>query len=487
MRSLFALSVFGTLVGLATPALAGGYFYGPNGAQASGRGGAFVAKADDISAVIINPAGLAHGHGTLLQLGNRFSYNALSYKRAPTLDWGSSDAVPPYVEFATVDNEKPWQVLDPLLGVATDFGLPDFRFALAAVAVTGASREEFPITGGQRYMMLSREALIVNYAATAAYHYREVFGAGVSLVWVAVPKLRYDLVIQGSSIGGNAYPVSSELDIHATTDGSDLFTPNAVLGTWYRPAPFLELALSGQIIPADVKTKSKLTTTAVDPDVAGDITLKRDGIPADDVSITFPLPLTARAGARYRHLEGERELFDVELDFVLETWRRVKRFDVESNNLIANLQGNDVPIGRIEIEKHWRNTLAVMLGGDYAAVKDLVTVRAGAFYESAVANPHYLNVDFASGEQLGGTLGASFFYRGAELALAYEYRHQPTAHVSEGDARVHQVVPGSACTPPYTDPALCDPNYPGIPAPAVNAGTYDAHAHVASIDLMYRF
>ena len=104
-----------TLVAAAAqPALAGGYYTGVRGARASGRAGAFTASADDLSAVALNPAGLTRVNGTLVQVGNRFSYNAYEFTRAPTLDWGNLDnRVPPYVEFAPARSQTPWQVLDP--------------------------------------------------------------------------------------------------------------------------------------------------------------------------------------------------------------------------------------------------------------------------------------------------------------------------------------------------------------------------------------
>src|SRR3954463_4463201 len=88
----------------------GGYYSGVKGAVASGRGGAFVARADDVSAVELNPAGLTHIGTTIIQIGNRFSYNQHSYTRNPTLDWGQSGTSPPYVQFPEVRNQTPWQV-----------------------------------------------------------------------------------------------------------------------------------------------------------------------------------------------------------------------------------------------------------------------------------------------------------------------------------------------------------------------------------------
>jgi len=75
-------------VGLVPSAARGaGYFAGSRGARAAGRGGAFTAGADDLSAVIFNPARLTELGGKLvIQAGNRFSYNAVDYTRDPTLD-----------------------------------------------------------------------------------------------------------------------------------------------------------------------------------------------------------------------------------------------------------------------------------------------------------------------------------------------------------------------------------------------------------------
>jgi hypothetical protein len=191
-------------------------------------------------------------------------------------------------------------------------------------------------------------------------------------------------------------------------------------------------------------------------------------------------------GIRYRHLRGQREIFDLELDLDYASWSRVERFTVDGDGLVANLLAQRVDVGRIDIEKRWRDTVSVRLGGDYAVLPERLTVRSGLFYESAVADRSYAHVDFVSGQQLGAALGASVFVLGVEVALAYQYRHQPPIRVSEGDARVFQEVPGSQCPAPFTDPSRCHPQYLGQPAPAVNAGTYRAHSHGLSLDVLYR-
>jgi long-subunit fatty acid transport protein len=466
----------------------GGYFSGTTGARAAGRAGAFTARADDLSAVMLNPAGIARLQSTLLHGGNRFSYNAHSFTRRPTLDWGAPDnGVPPYVEFAEVDNDAPWQLLEPLLGAASNLGLPDWGFALTVHAPAGVGRQEFPVDGGQRYMMVSRQAVILDYAASAAWKSGERFGVGASVQWIHVPRLRYQLVIDANPFPREVNPVASELDMLATVTGSDPFTLNAIVGAWWRPVPFLELAISGQVIPTEIETASTLAIDPLSPVIDEQVVLRRDGERASDVTLTLPLPISARAGVRYRQLQGERELFDVELDVSYESWSRVERFTVDGNGLVANLLAQRVDVDRIVIDKQWRDTLGVHLGGDYGVLPNALTLRAGLFYESAVAGRSHAHVDFASGAQLGGALGLSVFVLGLELAVAYQYRHQPALSVSEAQARVFQEVPGSQCQAPFTDPDACHPQYLGVPAPPVNAGRYRAHSHVTSLDVLHRF
>ena len=466
-----------------------GYFAGSRGARAAGRGGAFTAGADDLSAVMFNPARLTELGGKLvIQAGNRFSYNAVDYTRDPTLDWGRvQNGVPPYHEFATVHNQAPWQLLDPLIGAASSLGLRDWTFALAAYAPPGVGREQFPIDGGQRYMMVSREAVIVNYTASAAWRYRDRFGVGVSLQWIHVPRLNYSLVIDGNTLPRQANPVESELDMLATVSGSDPFTFNAILGAWYRPLPFLEIGVSGQVIPTQIQTNSRLSVTPLSSQINEQVELTRDGQPADDVKLTLPLPLTARAGVRYVHVRGGRPLFDLELNVGYESWSRVKQFTVDGNGLQANLLAQRINVGLIEVDKRWRDTISVHLGGDVIAVPGRLTLRGGVFYETAVANRSRAHVDFVSGSQRGVAAGASFFVRHVEVAIAYEFRQQPAIRVGEGEAKVFQEAPGSRCQGDFMSPDNCHPQYLGQPAPAVNAGTYAAHSHIALLDLLYRF
>jgi long-chain fatty acid transport protein len=485
--ALIGIVLIGTS-GLALEARAdGGYYNGVLGARAAGRAGAFAARADDLTAVHYNPAGLTELESTQIMVGNRFSYNPYSYTRADTLDWGHpNNGVAPTVSFGKVSSSTPSQFLEPMFGVASKLGLRDWGFAFAVFAPPGVANEEFPVDGGQRYQMIKREAIILNYAASAAWKPSEKFGFGATLEWISVPRLVYSLIIEGTPFAGAANPVSSDLDILATTSGADYFTMNAILGGWFRPTPSWQFALAGQVIPTSIATHSTLDAKLLDQSF-GTLRLSRDGVTANDVTVRLPLPLLARAGVRYVHHTGVREVFDLELDVEYETWSRVDRFSVETNSLVADVPGATVNLGRIDIAKNWRDTVAVRLGGDFAVLPGRLTLRAGASYVSAVADPAYANVDFPGAERMNGSLGASIYARQWELALAYQFFYQPNVTVTESGARVYQQVPASACQAPYTDTTTCNEHYLGQPSPAINAGTYSASSQILSLAAIYHF
>jgi long-chain fatty acid transport protein len=494
IRPVCALLAYASAI---SSAHAAGYYSGSRGGHATGRAGAFVAKADDLTAVTYNPAGLASLNTTVIELGNRFSYQVQEFSRSPTLDTGSTAMPQPEVSFAPVKSAG-LQALDPLLGIGTNFGLKDWGFAIAAYAPAGSAGASFPVDGGSRYLMVSREALMLNYALSAGYRITDFLGIGVSLQAVVMPSLKYSLVVNGRVPPAGATPVSSQFDMLSTIEASDMFTPYGTIGAWLRPAKFLEFGASVQLSPWDIVAKGQLDVEPLSPPdgITEDQKLRLERLDpvlgyvgANDVELTLPLPPIARAGVRYVHMVGARELFDIELDVVYEGWSQVDKIHLATNGLVAQYLGqNPIQIGDIDIQKRWKDTFTFALGGDVSVVPDLLKMRAGVSYETAAADPAYASVDFATGAQIGAGLGASVVLGGLEVGLALEYRVQPTVTVRPGEGRVYQQTPGAACVAPYTDPAECFyASTTQQPSPTVNEGSYNSSTLGATLDLTYRF
>jgi long-subunit fatty acid transport protein len=330
-------------------------------------------------------------------------------------------------------------------------------------------------------MMVSREAEILNYTASAAYKFKELFGLGLTAQWVHVPKLDYSLVV-APFVAPNSNPttaVRSSNDAQSTVSGSDPFSANLIFGGWVKPAPYFEVGLSATVpLTPQIITSSHLHLERVG---GAKIPLFRGGVEADDVRVVIPLPTIFRLGARYVHEKAGKMQWDVELDFSYQMWSKVNSFIVDSSGLVGidPVSNVGIPVGTVNIAKNWNNSFTLALGGDYAVLPEKLTVRAGVGYESAVSDPAYQQIDFATGQHVQGALGGSVLLGKFEIALSYGYRHMIPVRVSDtpSDPNAGKVYQQAPLVEGLTPPA------PVI----VNAGKYQSFSHQISIDGIVRF
>ena len=477
---------FVCLFAIGTPVFAAGISVGDQGAVASGRSGAFVAKADDLSAIEYNPAGLASQRGWRIYLGNRFGYADERYKRSTIWDYSEGRVQ----SFNEVSNQKPWQLLGPMLGVSTDFGLKNWAFALGAYAPAGIASQQFPADGGQRYMLTGRDTKILYYNFSAAWKPNDVFGLGLSLQWVDLAQLDLRLVVNGDIAPALVTPVSNTWDMEARIQGADHVGFSGIVGMWLRPTPAFQMAFSSRFVPTPLQADARLSLSPQNPDISSATEITRDGTPDNNVTFSMTLPMEFRLGFRYIHLRNTVERFDLELDLRLEMWSQMDQFKVDGEGLDATIEGlaQPVAIGTISIPKNWRNTFSARLGSDVNVVENRLTLRAGAFFESAAARTEYSYVDFLASHRIGASIGASVFFGNFQLALSYSYIIEVPVTVAESEGRVYQQVPGSPCEgPDYDNGGFCDEHYIGQPAATANNGTYLGSYHFSSLAVSYKF
>ncbi len=512
-----------------TVALAGGFEFPDWGAHAVGRSGAFTAKVDDLSAMAINPGGLANLKGVNLYYSHNITRLALDYTRADASIYAANPKYPndptkdtvTKVPFQTVSNDAPWFPLGAMLAASYDFGLDLFTFGVGVWGPSAVGHTKFGLVpevaslapgadgtvakqpNGAKYTMVERDILILYYTLSAGFRLpNHRFGVGIDLQWVDMPKLQFDMMVDGTETS-KVYPVASSWDTLARVDATDHTNVSTIIGFWARPWDFLELGLSSRPLPVWFNGKGTVNVDLFgsafqNPDgtywAADEWGLSDDGTGTGDnttkATVKFTMPPWIRFGARYFYGTPGDEVFDVELDFVYEFWRTFDKIGVDMNtqmNVEKNL-GKIVALGPISIDKKFKDTWSLRLGGDWQVWHERLWLRAGGFYETAASPYAYSSVDFEAFERAGGSLGLSWqFYPRMFLNVAFLHIQQFTRTVSEEDSRIVQQRPGSRCTQ-SDDKSICDPHYAtwGGTA-AVGAGTYSSMVDTISFGVSAGF
>jgi long-subunit fatty acid transport protein len=455
------------------PAAAGGFELPDHGARAVGRGAAFTVRADDLTAIAHNPGGLSRLRGAGLLYSHNALYAPLRFTRAPSAvpqPAGTSDGSPD--PLATVENETPLFALGGFFVAATDFGLEDWTFAAGVYGPNAVGGQRWPVTGGQRWMLVELDAIIVYYSLAAAYGRRDRWGVGVTLQLAHQPMTRMSLVVDGA-IGGAQSPYASGTDVLATISLAAPPAPTALVGAWWRPVPWLELGASGRVVPVWLHASGDIALSNTPG--GSQFTPQQLEVDGSAARLEMVLPPTARAGARYRHLDGAREVFDLELNVVYEAWSMVRGFDVELDGTIKLFAAHEAP--DVKLDKRWRDTLSLRLGGTWNPDGLPLSLSAGTFVESGAVPNAYSHLDFPSFDRLGLSAGAHGTLGPLTWALSYSFIAQAPRSVSEAYGKVFQQRPIADC------PDGCD-GYDPVPA---NAGRFEGHVQLMSASVAYAF
>ncbi|MSP91280.1 MAG: hypothetical protein EXR79_05695 [Myxococcales bacterium] len=481
-RAAFSLAI--AVLAAAGSARAGGFEVPDNGARALGRGAAFTARADDGTALEHNPGAFLRQRGHRLTLSHNTVHAPMSFTRTKTGLPNDPEDLQGRDPLATVENETPWFFLGGFLAASSDFGLENWRFAAGVYGPSGSGHQEWPIFGGQRYMLTGIDVLLVYYSAAIAYGRADQWGVGATLQLAHQPKTKLSLAVDGTP-GGALSPYYSGRDIESTIDLAAPPVPTAVLGAWWRPVPWLELGASGRPTPVELNATGHITLTNMPPlngkIVASKFIAQQLAITNESAALTLTLPPYARAGVRYRSLEGDVERFDVEVDVVWEGWSVIDKYNVLLTGDIQLFSKAAAP--PVVIEKRWKDTLSVRLGGTYDLAPTPVQLSAGAYYETGAVPNDYTHLDFPSFDRVGTGAGVSTKVGSVELAASYLHVFQSDRTVSEQYGRVYQQRPVAPCPGPQCK-GDDGTQYDGVPA---NAGTYTTAFNIIGVSASVGF
>lgn len=497
-------------------AFAGGFEYVDQGVQGVGRGGAFTAKADDLSAMHYNPAGLANIKGLNVYYSHNFVNLQLDYTRANAVTYEvnpihpsdpSQDTVREIAFSRSASNEQGWFLPGAMFAASYDFGLDLFTFGFGIFGPPSAGAMDFPLqeesstedgVNPAKYMLVNRDVVMLFYTLSMAFRLPNGrFAVGVDLQVHSMPWLRFDMMVDGTETG-KVYPVNSSWDIKSRMDVTDSYNFTGIVGLWARPWDFLEIGLSSRPAPIQIEGKGKLNIDlwgdAFDSYTGDQWGMSDDGSTfgthSTDATVSFTLPPWIRTGVRYIYGDPDDEIFDIELDFVYEFWSVFDeiKVDMQSTMNLGEPLNKKVNLGPINIRKDFEDSWSLRLGGDWQALDDLLWLRAGGFYEKGASPNEMTAVDFDALDRWGLSLGASVqVYEGIKLHVAYMHTEQLERDVSLDEAAVYQQRPGSLCQAPYTDESVCNAHYLGVEGPAINAGNYQSRMDLVSIGVNASF
>ncbi|WP_437795764.1 OmpP1/FadL family transporter [Sorangium sp. So ce693] len=455
-----------------------------------GRGGAWVARADDPLAAYFNPAGLAaqrsgaHGGVHFIQLAQCFTRlgpggrpvppSATTAIPAPGSDGGPDPEV--CAEGGLFPNPQLAATLrlsDALaLGVAVlgPHGVGE-RAWPESLRYTHPSFGDMTQPSPQRYLLTSLDALMLMPTLSVGFTPAEGISLGAGFIWgtAAIDFVNFSEALSGE--GGDDFKAHGDLRTRA--EATDLFIPGFVLGARWAAAAHLDLGAWFKWQDA-VRAKTDLTIESRywTPAGAKDEDPCKSEAPKCNVTeeqnagdLTMRIPMEAKLGLRYhRPRAGARsaasarrasaaeprvrdpmadDVFDVELDF---TWANNSAVDAIVVRFREGIPVRGTSVGTVppnaDVPHRWRDVLGVRLGGDYVVLPSLLALRAGGFFENKGQDDADLNLDFHLGYRIG--VGAGVTARVGPVDISAAFQHTSFGALDNGGNGRLKAVSGAA-------------------------------------------
>lgn len=341
----------------ASTALAGGYQLNEQGAKATAMGGAFVARADDPSAIFFNPAGLSYLKGLNVMVGGELiapstTFTGLSSTSTET-KMNSIYFFPPnaYVTYATNNG------LGFGIGVYTPYGLGT----------------DWPTSWPGRFIVtkITLQSFYIN--PSVSYSYKHLISVGVG----------FDYVL------GNVY-LSQEVNTPFTVQPTAVLKGNGNSSTFNFGILFTPL----KQVSVGFSYRGKASLKADN----GTISFSNLGLLAGQsefadgsVSTSLPLPATWFAGVAYK---GER--YSIEADYQWVGWSAYKSLDL--NITQGTTTTNKSIVG------DFTDSYILRVGGEYE-LSHVWTVRAGVLYDKNPIPDAYVEPILPDADRLGLNVG----------------------------------------------------------------------------------
>lgn len=546
-RAVGALA--GVLALVAAPAAAFGYGIEvpENGGVAFGRAGAFVARASDPSAVMLNPGGLGNLRGFQFTLSTNLIRFDHCFQRTGNYDSAAAGSTitttnsvfeqapngnvgDPYYQAG--DIRYPQICKEPSVGLALQ-ALGTYRFGdrftlgfgIFSPSTSGAA-QNFPdretVTGNiggmqrsflapspGRYLLFRKQLLVLYPTLAFGARITNWLSAGIS-AHLGYASYQFGLHANSNYTG----PQSPATDVFIGLNASGIF-PAFTLGLLATPHRMISIGAMFRYnapLTASGTANNRFAPYSMSP-IESSFTINE---------LNAHLPWALRAGVRFalpragrptqddgtgRYDPMSDDVFDVEANFVYEGTSNLSETTLVNSGSIATAPNGGSPVPapqRIAIRSALSNAMGVRLGADYNVIPGRLTVRAGFSYETAGVSPELAQIHLPAYAGVSVHGGLTFRWRWLDVTAGYGHIFYFDNDATRGTRAV--TTPGNpAATPPSSAPLNPQgPNPPGTSAPCnaqgvctdmirgsgaytINQGVYSASQNTFNVALGLRF
>lgn len=473
-----ALSLAATLLAISAPrrADAAGLYAADRGVRPLGRGGAFVAGADDLGAIWYNPAGLADAGSSVLVDLSWLNFSSEFTRRSNVTTAGGTVQ---QLDFPQVKGSTPFLPIPTIAG-SYNFGKKKEFTVAGGIFAPYTAITSYPLTvdgrpSPSRYSLVSLEgSALVTTGLYFAYKPIEQFrvGAGIQAL---VGNFDSTVVFSASPadrvIGA---PEDPQYDAFSQLAVGPIIAPSANFGMTAVPTENIRIGASAQLpfwINAPAKVNVRLPTAAP---------FDRARQVGNEGEVRFRLPPVVRAGVEFRTNISPESRVRAEVAYVREFWSLHDSIDVRSENVkLYDIAGFPSPFGvpPISLPRNFQDSNSFRLGGE-ASVKNLigsdwVDFRGGVSYETSAVPPAWVSPLTYDANKVIASIGGS-------------------VHVGEHwrmDAMGSLILLGGTSV---------DPEEAGVPrvnpvrgnptnTESVNGGEYTARAFILGVGVNYKF
>ncbi|MCX6133652.1 MAG: porin [Ignavibacteriales bacterium] len=351
-----------------TAAFSGGFQLNEHGARAMGQGGAFAARASDLSAIYFNPAGLAYQKGTQVYVGVTLIMPKTSFFGPDQLNTNQETQMVSQV-FNPINVYASYQITDDLVaavGVNNPYGLGT----------------EWPANWSGRFISTKVNLETFFFSPTLAYKLSDKFSIGVGMNY-ATGKVTLKRVLS------DPFDPHANANVEATGTGIGWN-----VGAMYKASKDLSVGVSYR---SEVKIDAT-GTAAFDP--------MRSVYPAGDVSSSLALPATGFLGIAYSPTKD----LTLEADYQYVGWSSYKEL------ALTFKKDNSVSVS----PKNYEDTYILRVGGEYTMGE--WQVRAGYMYDHSPAPTKYVEPLLPDATKNDFSVGLGYnLTKNITVDLAYMY------------------------------------------------------------------